>query len=786
VQISYQNKVIFFIFTVFLLISSCLIYVLNKSLSTQNLADIERQLNFTSTLLDDQLLENKKLALNYANTSAGLENILLNDLNLSKQDRLKSLHQIRNEFDANRVVLINKSFSIALDTKLDNHDAQSFPHSDVFAPSQTEAFEMIVPVDNIIYQWIVFPTKDLEVNNWVAIGYDIDKFFTHHLDTISPLNISLGFAYETARKQWVLSSPDFQNINHTLKSEVLNRLNLLKSKSQATMSLRHSDQMVMMIPLIKSKETPDITAILLYSFAESFKPYRNILTDIIVLFTMAFILIALGLTLLNKLFSKKLDSIVHFIDKVDKGDYQLRLPQGDKGVIGQLSSLLNNMIYKIELREKELLHKTRFDTITELPNKAYFLESLEHLVQDQQTQNIMITLVNIDRFPQINHALGHRVADRLLHHVGARISSIFSDAKLVGKMSGNSFGVLFLDRTPADAEEIANQLLALFENPFSVYTVTIDLSCHIGFSFYPEDGDDADTLIQKSDVAVFEARHKADHYAIYNIHSDPHQFNKLSLMSELREGLQHDEFEVYYQPKIDLNTEHVSQVEALVRWNHPYKGFMPPNLFIPMAEETGHIKKLTFWILNKAFAQSAAWQSKNITLKISINLSVKDLLNKFLLGYVTSLIEQYNISPENIIFEITESAFMQDPDNALEAIKNLRTLGFHFSIDDFGTGYSSMSYLKILPVSELKIDMAFIREIATNNRDAQIVKSTIELGHGLGLNVVAEGVEDEASVKLLQSFGCNMGQGYYFSKPLPTKELEEWLMNSKWGISFIR
>ncbi len=759
--------------------------MLNQNLGNQTLKDVERQLSFTSTLLDDQLLENKNLILNHALTSNKLNNLLTNESTLPNIEKEKALHQISSEFNANRAVIINKSFSISLDTKLSSGSIQSFPHSNVFAPSQTKAFEMVVPLDNIIYQWIVFPTKDLENNTWVAIGYDIDKFFIHHLDTISPLDISLGFAYETARKQWVLDSTDFSAVNPALKQEILKSLNILKSSNQHSLTLRKSDQMVMLIPLIKSKETPDITALLLYSFSESFAPYKSILVDIILLFTSAFILIILGLTFLNKMFSKKLDDIVDFVGKVDRGEYQLRLPHKDKSVIGKLSILLNNMIYKIELREKELLHKTRFDSITELPNKTYFLESVENLIQEGYTKQLMITLVNIDRFPQINHALGHRVADRLLHHVGARLSSVFSDAKMIGKMSGNAFGVLFLDRSPAEAEEVANTILNLFENPFSVYTVTIDLSGHVGFSFYPEDGNEADTLIQKADVAVFEARHQADHYALYDAQSDPHQFNKLSLMSELREGLQQDQLEVYYQPKIDLKSEHVSQVEALIRWHHPYKGFMSPNLFIPMAEETGHIKKLTFWILNKVFAQSAAWQSKGINLKISINFSVKDLLNKYLLNYVTTLMEKYKINPGNIIFEITESAFMQDPDNALEAIKNLHTLGFHFSIDDFGTGYSSMSYLKKLPVSELKIDMEFIKDIATNERDAQIVKSTIKLGHSLDLTIVAEGVEDEASLNILKSFGCDVGQGYYFAKPLPIKELEDWLRSSKWGISFI-
>lgn len=253
-------------------------------------------------------------------------------------------------------------------------------------------------------------------------------------------------------------------------------------------------------------------------------------------------------------------------------------------------------------------------------------------------------------------------------------------------------------------------------------------------------------------------------------------------MSELKEGLQHDEFLVYYQPKVDLKTDRIIQVEALVRWMHPYKGFMSPNLFIPLAEETGHIKKITAWLLNQTFAQCALWEKANIPLQISVNLSVKDLLNRSLLKYINGLLEVHRINPNNILFEITESAFMQDPENSLDAIKKLRTLGFSFTIDDFGTGYSSMSYLKNLPVDELKIDQTFIKDIAHNTKDAQIVQTTIELGHGLGLAVVAEGIEDEAAYELLKSFDCDIGQGYFMSKPVALNELEEWLKTSRWGL----
>lgn len=784
-QLSYQTKVVGFIFIVFLSVTAGLILMLNHSLGEQTQSDVERQLSFTSTLLDDQLSENKVLVLHHAESVKHLQKLQNDFHSMSQSEKINALHQVGVELNANRAVVIDRTFSIILDTKLQSIGEQSFPHSKVFSPSQSRPFDMVVPLDDIIYQWIVFPQKSEDSYTWIAVGYDVDKFFKHHLDTISPLNISLGFAYEKSRKNWVVNLSHLESLSPTLKAEIITTLNKAKSSNAPAFTIKKQDQVAMLIPLIKSKETPDITALLLYSFDESFKPYRGILINTLLTFIAAFVIIIFGLTWLNRMFAQKLSDIVDFVGKVDRGNYQIRLPFRDKGVLGQLSSLLNNMIYKIQLRENELIHQTRYDSITELPNKSYFLENVDSIIQENSPKQFMIIVVNIDRFPQINHALGHRVADRLLHHVGARLSTTFAEARLLGKMSGNAFSIMLMDQTPQDAEDVANQILDLFENPFSVYTVTIDLSAHVGFSFYPEDGNEGDTLIQKADVAVFEARHKADHYAIYNSSNDPHQFNKLSLMSELREGLHQNEFEIYFQPKIDLISDKITQAEALIRWHHPYKGLMPPGLFIPMAEETGHIKKLTFWMLKNAFAQSVQWHKKNIHIKISINLSVKDLLNKALMPYVKEMLERYKTNPDNIIFEITESAFMQDPENALKAILSLRKMGFHFSIDDFGTGYSSMSYLKELPVSELKIDMAFIREIASNERDAQIVKSTIELGHSLEISVVAEGIEDEDSVKLLKSFGCDIGQGYYFAKPLPLKEFEEWLLNSKWGISFL-
>jgi EAL domain-containing protein (putative c-di-GMP-specific phosphodiesterase class I) len=253
-------------------------------------------------------------------------------------------------------------------------------------------------------------------------------------------------------------------------------------------------------------------------------------------------------------------------------------------------------------------------------------------------------------------------------------------------------------------------------------------------------------------------------------------------MSELREGIIQNEFEVYFQPKVNFTSGKVAQVEALARWHHPAKGFMPPNQFVPLAEETGHIKKLTLWLLEKSIEQCSQWYQNNLPIGVSVNLSVKDLLNKNLTTHIKELIKKYNIDPAWLTLEITESAFMHDPNSAIAAINKLSEIGVLFSIDDYGTGYSSLSYLRKIPVHELKIDQSFIQEITRLDRVNHIVRSTIELGHSLQISVVAEGVEDMDTYDLLKEMGCDLGQGYLFSHPISSKDFSQWLQRSRWGI----
>jgi EAL domain-containing protein (putative c-di-GMP-specific phosphodiesterase class I) len=287
--------------------------------------------------------------------------------------------------------------------------------------------------------------------------------------------------------------------------------------------------------------------------------------------------------------------------------------------------------------------------------------------------------------------------------------------------------------------------------------------------------------MQHADTAIFEAKRLGRPYFAYEPDLDPHKPERLSMMSELRAGLDEGQFQLYYQPKVDLSTDTVKAAEALIRWIHPKRGFMAPDSFIPLAEQTGNIQKLTAWVLDAAVKQLRAWADNGIDIKIAVNLSAKDLSNRNLPTEVANLLAAHGVATRSLILEITESAVMQDPNHALEVMKHLNEMGVTLSIDDYGTGYSSMAYLRSLPVQEIKIDKSFVLKLASSRSDEILVRSTIDLGHNLGLKVTAEGVEDVSSIEILRAYGCETAQGYFVSKPLPAEEFTRFFMTSRWS-----
>jgi EAL domain-containing protein (putative c-di-GMP-specific phosphodiesterase class I) len=314
--------------------------------------------------------------------------------------------------------------------------------------------------------------------------------------------------------------------------------------------------------------------------------------------------------------------------------------------------------------------------------------------------------------------------------------------------------------------------------------VSIDVDASMGIAIYPLHADDAGTLMKRADIAMYEAKKNHSTIALYEPGRDEHSVRRLSLLSELRQAIQRDELELYYQPSIDIRAGRVAYAEALVRWNHPQHGRMNPDEFIPLAEQSGTIGALTKWVLRTAIAECGGWNRRGFPLTVAVNLSALDLFDSELPLYVSGLLTEFSLPSSRLVLEITESAIMRDPAYALKILRELKSRGIRLSVDDFGTGYSSLAHLKRLPVDELKIDKSFVMNLNSQSTDdAVIVRSTIELGHNMGLTVIAEGVETIESLDILKNLGCDMGQGYYMSPPLPTEKFTRWVLESRWGVS---
>jgi EAL domain-containing protein (putative c-di-GMP-specific phosphodiesterase class I) len=328
---------------------------------------------------------------------------------------------------------------------------------------------------------------------------------------------------------------------------------------------------------------------------------------------------------------------------------------------------------------------------------------------------------------------------------------------------------------------VAGRLCDALEEPFVLHGLTVHLEASLGIAMHPDHGNDVETLVQHADVAMYVAKSSTSSYELYDSRHDSHSAGRLALLGELRQAIDNDEFVLHYQPKASLSNGQVAGVEALVRWMHPERGMVPPDEFIPLAEQTGVIKPLTAWVLDAALAQCRAWRDGGLDLTVAVNLSVRNLLDAHLPDSIAALLRRHELPPSALELEITESTIVADQVRALDVLTRLNGMGIGLSVDDFGTGYSSLAYLKDLPVSELKIDRKFVNNMTEDGDDAFIVRSTIDLGRNLGLQVVAEGVETEAVWDQLALLGCDVAQGYYLTRPLPAADLTEWLAVRRQG-----
>jgi diguanylate cyclase (GGDEF)-like protein len=427
-------------------------------------------------------------------------------------------------------------------------------------------------------------------------------------------------------------------------------------------------------------------------------------------------------------------------------------------------------------------HRAMHDSLTQLPNRSHFRKLAQQAVSTatREGRAAAMLVMDLDRFKEINDTLGHHSGDLLLQQVGPRLRTVLRPDDVVARFGGDEFAVLIRE---VDGHEqlvsLGRRIVEALERPFAVEGIQLNVSASVGIVCAPADGTDVDTLLQRGDVAMYNAKRERAGWAFYDSARDDHSIERLALAGELRLALDRDELVLHYQPQIDMRTGRVFGVEALARWQHPERGLLLPASFIPLAEHTGLMREVTTAVMSLAVAQSAAWQAAGLDLQVSFNASSRDVLDQRLVTDLQELLDTHDVRADSLCLEITETMLMADPHRAQQTLQQLSSAGVRIAVDDFGTGYSSLAYLKRLPIDEIKIDRSFVMNMADDRSDAVIVASTIELAHSLGLSALAEGVEGQAAYDELVRLGCEKAQGYFFSRPIPAHTLLAWV--EEWG-----
>lgn len=675
------------------------------------------------------------------------------------------LHNHAQRIGASVMMVISTDGQVIAETRPSAISPYTFPFQDMLstAESSGKSADFKLMDDGRLYQIVLVPILAPRLIAWVAMGFPADDLWVRDLSKMTGLDVSLVRS-NGSETLLVASSLDGEQ-----RAALLAALGPLPQQDRAQQTLLLGDEhyQTLSLPLGKAAST-----VLQRSLDQAKAPYRSMQTALYLITLGGIAVFVFGSVLFAQRIAGPVNQLAGVARRIEAGDYNQTMPGMPADEIGQLAASLEQMREGIASRENKILKLAYEDTLTGLHNRTYFLEAFERLSMDGQAA---IVVLDLDRFALINNALGHPVGDRILAEVGARLARLCTGTALAVRLWGDEFAFLLGNADKAAAQNFAALLLGILREPISLEGQQLDVGGSLGIALYPQDGSDATKLLQRAELAMYAAKRKHSGFAFAaEVNGDP-PHEQLSLLGEMRGALARDEFVVYYQPKLNLASNQITGAEALLRWRHPQRGLVQPMSFIPFAEQTGFIREITPWLLERVAMQTAQWRREGLFITASINLSAHDLLNPALVSQMRHLIELYDLPPDKLCLEITESALMDDPEQALANLSELAGLGLKLSIDDYGTGQASLAYLKTLPVHELKIDQRFIRHVTESAKDAAIVHSTILLSHALGLTVVAEGAETLADLAWLTSNGCDIGQGYGIARPMPADDLPAWV-----------
>jgi diguanylate cyclase (GGDEF)-like protein len=635
-----------------------------------------------------------------------------------------------------------------------------------------------VIVGDSMFQIVAVPVKAPVTIAWVVMGFPVDRQLITDMRELSSLQVSILVSKRGAATGW---AADVSTLAPEAAAMLAKQIGLpsVKGETVSDLQIDGNEYRVRVLPLARSGGDQEAVAVLQRSVSEAVAPYHRLQVILLTISVVGVMMAALASAVMARRITSPLRELAGVAKRLGAGDYSegVRISRHDE--IGRLAEAFETMRAEISSRELKISRLAYQDQLTDLPNRVQFADMLKDAIArapETPHGTCHILMMDLDRFQQVNDVLGHSFGDDLLRQVALRLAGQLQRPEdKVARLGGDEFAILLPGADLDEALEQAVRILRALEQPLSLREQTVDLGAGIGIAGFPLHGQGSDVLLSRAEVAMYTAKRKGSGVVVYDPAIDQTSQESLSLLSELRRALERDEFLLYLQPKLDLASGSVVGAEALVRWIHPEKGFIGPDNFIPFAESTGFIRLLTTWMMDKVARLCSELQARGVHLKFSVNLSTRDLLDQELPATFEAILDRYSLSSSALCLEITESAIMDDPARAQNTLERLSRMGFALGIDDFGTGYSSLAYLKSLPVDELKIDKSFVMKMEQDQDDAKIVRSTVDLGHNLGLSVVAEGVESEAVWFLLRQMGCDQGQGYFMGKPMPVERFLEWL-----------
>lgn len=675
----------------------------------------------------------------------------------SEQETIASvLENHGGRIQANVSVLLSPTGELLASTQQQISQAQITILYNEMKQSGRDSLADIVLIGDDAYQLVMMPVKAPQLIAWVGMGFLLDEDLATQIKGITDLDIS--FSRVNPGQPLLLATTLPQQLPETLQQTSMTNENLV------------FDDVIppYLTQAVALDSQQQLFAFLHLSTARWRDNYLQARSQLLLIFGLGLSLALALAYLVARSITQPLRQLTDFARQIGLG-LRASAPLIHKGEVGLLSQTLTKMQQDILLREQQILFQSQHDSLTGLANRSYVEQQLPTMLHQPQLQ---LLLINIKAFKHINDTFGYQNGDLLLQQLASRLQSSTLAPLLLARLGGDEFLLLLPQQLQvSQLAELQFSLSQEFKLGDSMMNLTLALALYVIESTDVT----ADDALRRADIAMVHAKERHDHIAVYQRGQDESHQRELSILRDLPLSLKSGQMFVVYQPKVDLNQQRCNSAEALIRWQHPELGFIPPDEFIQLAEHSGLIALVTDWMIDQVMAQLAKWQQQHIQMKVAINLSANDLLNPELPAQMANRLQHFQLMASSLALEVTEGAVMQDPAQVISILTKLRDMGIELAIDDFGTGQSSLAYLKQLPVHEVKIDRAFIKDIEHNQNDELIVQATTQLSHGLGLKVTAEGLENAAGLTKLQQHGVNTVQGYFFSKPLPAAAFEQWL-----------